>query len=167
MAALGVNLPALAFQILNFAVVLWLLQKLAYKPMLRVFAERRQRIEEGLKNATDLAQQRQELEERRRMVLADAQKNAREIITAAEQAAGNAAAQMAAQAQAARDTLFADAKTRIEHDVAQAKRALQRELLGLVAAAASQVVGEKIDAKQDAALIQHALVQAQGMKQPT
>src|SRR5713226_7281415 len=47
----GVDWPHLIAQIISFSIVAILLARFAYKPVLVVLAERRQRIAEGLANA--------------------------------------------------------------------------------------------------------------------
>src|SRR5258708_37163563 len=47
----GVDWPHLIAQIISFSIVAILLARFAYKPVLAVLAERRQRIAEGLANA--------------------------------------------------------------------------------------------------------------------
>ena len=53
-SALGINLPQLIAQVLNFFILLVLLQLTLYKPILKMMDERRQKIAEGL-NAADTA----------------------------------------------------------------------------------------------------------------
>src|ERR1017187_1039355 len=64
-------------QVISFAVVCFLLQRFAYKPILKVLEERRQRIAEGLANADKIKAE-----------LATAQTKAQEILAQAS-AQGN------------------------------------------------------------------------------
>jgi F-type H+-transporting ATPase subunit b len=48
---IGINLPVLVAQLVNFAFLLFVMQKLAYKPILKMLDERRERIREGLSAA--------------------------------------------------------------------------------------------------------------------
>ena len=56
----GVDWPHLAAQIVSFCIVCFLLQRFAYKPVLKMLEDRRRQIEEGIANtkkiADDLAQ---------------------------------------------------------------------------------------------------------------
>ena len=47
----GVDWPHFLTQCISFSIVLFLLQRFAYKPILQILEERRQRIKEGLENA--------------------------------------------------------------------------------------------------------------------
>jgi len=48
---LGINLPVLLFQLVNFTFLLLVLRLLVYKPVLKMLDERRARIQEGLSAA--------------------------------------------------------------------------------------------------------------------
>ena len=50
-----------------------------------------------------------------------------------------------------------DAEARINEETEQAKRKLEKEIVGLVSEATEVIVDEKVDAKKDAALIAKAL----------
>src|SRR5947208_11434380 len=68
----GVDLPHFIAQCISFGIVAFALYKFAYKPILTVLEERRQRIAESLKNAEKIKQ-----------VLANAQAKAQEILNQA------------------------------------------------------------------------------------
>ncbi|MGH9858257.1 MAG: F0F1 ATP synthase subunit B [Acidobacteriota bacterium] len=157
LGALGIDGSALAFQVLNFVIVLLVLHRFAYKPILKVLEGRRRRIEESLKTAKELQQQRQELAQEQEKTLRVARQTARDIIGRAEAAAEKLTTDAAAQAHAASEKLMKETAAKVEHDITQAKTALQSELLLLVATAASNVIQEKIDAQKDEALIREAL----------
>ena len=53
--------------------------------------------------------------------------------------------------------MMTDAEARINEDTEQAKRKLEKEIVGLVSEATEVIVDEKVDAKKDASLIAKAL----------
>src|SRR4030067_963748 len=55
--SLGINLPSLLAQLINFTILLVVLYLLAYKPLLKIRDERRRRIQEGLE-ASEQAKER-------------------------------------------------------------------------------------------------------------
>src|SRR2546423_2027592 len=73
----GLNTPDFIAQVISFCIVAFALYKFAYKPILTVLEERRQRIAEGLANADKIKQE-----------LANAQTKAQEIFDQAS-AQGN------------------------------------------------------------------------------
>ena len=67
--ALGLDARGLVFQVINFAILLGVLYRFAYRPLLRVLEERRQTIEESLKSAADIKRVRQELEREKHSIV--------------------------------------------------------------------------------------------------
>ena len=55
------------------------------------------------------------------------------------------------------EQIVADAHDKLQNDVAAAREALRHETIELVAAATEKVIGEKLDTKKDAQLIDQAL----------
>jgi F-type H+-transporting ATPase subunit b len=79
-------------------------------------------------------------------ILATAQDNAREVVREAED-----------KAKAKADGILVDAKSRIDQETARARQNLQKEMVILVSEATEAIIGEKVDAKKDASLIESAL----------
>src|SRR6185369_15193641 len=71
----------------SFAIVAFLLHRFAYKPILRVLEERRQRIAEGLANAEKIKQELAKAEATRQEILAKANTQATQLIEEARAAA--------------------------------------------------------------------------------
>ncbi len=77
---LGIHPLLLIAQIVNFLILLWLLNRFLYKPLLKLFKERSSKIEEGLKTAEDLKRQAAESEERQRQLIEEAKRESHRII---------------------------------------------------------------------------------------
>lgn len=155
--ALGISPSAFVIQLLTFIFVFALLKKFAFGPIVKMLEERRKVIDEGVKMGTTMAKEREKMEaevakvmsEARHdadKVIATAHKEAREVMREAEKTAGRKA-----------ETILADAEARIHEETQQARRKLERDIVGLVSEATETIVGEKVDAKKDAALIDKAL----------
>ncbi len=56
MVRFGVDWPHFAAQCVSFGIVAFLLHRFAYQPILKVLAERKDRIKEGLDNAEKIKQ---------------------------------------------------------------------------------------------------------------
>src|SRR5437764_14039344 len=78
-------------QVISFIIVALILKQFAYKPILAVLEERRQRIAEGLLNAEKIKQQLAEAEQRHAAILATANAPAQKRIDEARESAGQAA----------------------------------------------------------------------------
>jgi F-type H+-transporting ATPase subunit b len=67
-------------QIVNFLIIYWLLKKFLYKPVLKLLNERKQKIEEGLKNADQAARLLNETLEKEEKILKTANEKAKQIL---------------------------------------------------------------------------------------
>src|SRR5436309_240218 len=83
----GVNWPQFIAQVISFCIVAGLLYKWAYKPVLTVLEERRQRIAEGLANAEKIKQELARTEAMRLEIMQKADKEANRLIEEARAAA--------------------------------------------------------------------------------
>ena len=141
----GFNAWLFFSQVISFAIVAFLLQKFAYKPILTVLEERRKRIAEGLANAEKIKQQLAESEQRVQDILtkanADAQKMIDEARTSAQALADKRAQQAIIEAQQIIDR--ANEATKVEREKTLAE--LKREVGRLVIATTSKVTGKVLD----------------------
>jgi len=155
--ALGIDGKALIIQLITFLLAFLVLKKWAFGPVITMMEQRRQTIESGVtlgekmkkdqakldaKVADELAKARQEADG----IIAAAQDTSRETIHEAEEKARDKAA-----------GILKDADERIKTDTARARKKLESELVGLISDATEAIIGEKVDAKKDAALIDKVL----------
>lgn len=80
----GLDPILLTAQIVNFLVVLFILRKFLYKPILTTLEKRKNLIKEGLKNAEDATINLERIQEKEKRVLRVAQEQARKIIAEAK-----------------------------------------------------------------------------------
>ena len=80
MDKLGVNLGFLIFQILNFAIVAILLYAWAYKPIVKMLEERKNKIAQGHEDARVAAEARENAEAEANKILSEAQAEANKIV---------------------------------------------------------------------------------------
>lgn len=165
LGALGVDVRGLLFQVLNFAILLLLLYRFAYRPLLTVLESRRQTIEESLKSAAQIEETRRALEEEQRTVLATARREAEVIVGKGEKAAQAIQTQAEATGKQAAQRLVTQAEAKVAQQVTSARAALKQETLGLVMAATEQILEQKLDDKQDKVLVESALAKAQAALQ--
>ena len=112
----GVDWWKFLSQFISFSLVAFVLYKYAYDPILNVLAERRQKIEEGLRNAEETKKQ-----------LATAQQQATEILAKAGADAQKIIDEAKISAKAIIDRESARATTEAEQIVAKAHEATVRE----------------------------------------
>ena len=138
----GFDLWIFLSQVISFILVAVLLKLFAYKPILRVLEERRQRIAEGLLNAEKIKQQLAEAEKRHQEILAQANEKAQKMIDEARSSAGVIAQRKEQEAIAAAEQILAKAReaSQLEHERTMAQ--LKRELGRLVVDATTKVTGK-------------------------
>lgn len=138
----GFNVWLFLSQVISFSIVAILLRIFAYKPILKVLEERRQRIEEGQLNAEKIKQQLAEAEQRYAEILAKANEQAQKMINEARESAGHLAERKQQEAVAAAEQIVAKAReaSAIEHERTMA--ALKRELGRLVVDTTAKVTGK-------------------------
>ena len=83
----GINPLLLAAQVVNFCLLLFILKKLLYKPILKVLEERKHRIEQSLKNAEEIEKKLQQTEEQAEKIIANTLKEAQKIMDQTKEAA--------------------------------------------------------------------------------
>src|SRR3989344_6010435 len=103
-ANLGINAKVLAAQIINFAVLLLILQKFAYKPIVGMLEKRREEVEKTNKHASEIEARIKNIEDTKEAALAEARKESTELIKKAEASAVQAA-----------EKIVTDAKSQMAH----------------------------------------------------
>lgn len=151
--ALGLNVKILLAQLVNFAVILFVLYKFAYNPILKMLDERRDKIEEGIKNAEDAEAKLAKIEMQQKEALADARKEAQKIIAAAEDVAKKNKEDILNEAKKQSQEILAKAEKNIEQEKNKMMEDAKKELSELVSLATEKVVGEKVDAAKDKEII--------------
>src|SRR5581483_7947781 len=140
--AFGFEWPLFLSQCISFAIVAFLLQKFAYKPIVTILEERRQRIAEGLANAEKIKRERAEAEKRYQEILDKANTEAQRMIDEARASASAVAERRTQQAISEAEGIIAKAReaTELEHDRMLSE--LKREVGRLVLDTTSKVTGK-------------------------
>lgn len=153
MAALGINLGYLIFQILNFTIVAIVLYKLAYKPIIQALETRKQRIAQSLEDARIAAEARANAEEEARAIIAKAQADSaeriREATTRAETAAQSVKIEAEEESTKIKEQARADALLERERILAD----LRSQVASLAIAAAQKLIGESLDESRQRSLL--------------
>lgn len=129
-------------QVVSFVIVALVLRQFAYKPILAVLEERRQRIAEGLLNAEKIKQQLAEAEQRHAEILAKANAQAQKMIDEARESSAHIAERKQQEAVVAAEQIMAKAReaSAIEHE--RTMMELKRELGRLVVNTTAKVTGK-------------------------
>lgn len=150
----GVKPILLAAQVVNFLILLFILKKLLYKPILKVLDERKKRIEDSLKNAQEIERRLQQTTDQSDKIIAKTLKEAQKILDQTNQAA----AQIMDQTNQAAEEILRKATKEGEKMVALEKEMLMqriKEYVGsLVTLVVEKVTGKKITLKDQKEIIE-------------
>ena len=145
--AFGVDLFKLAFQIINFLLILYLLNRFVFRRVLALIDERQARIAKGLEDAETAARDRELARAEREAALDEARKEAQTMIARATKVAEDSRVEIVAAARAEAEKVAARAAAEI---TAEKERAIA-ELRGQVADLALQAAGKLVRAEMNAA----------------
>lgn len=140
--AFGFNTSLFISQVISFVIVALLLKKFAYGPILKVLLERRERIEEGLKNAEKIKSELASTEAARLEILNKANAQANKLIEEARAAAAKVQETETQKAIAQAEQIITKAREAAEADRARMSAELRKEIGALVVKATSQVTGK-------------------------
>jgi F-type H+-transporting ATPase subunit b len=146
METLGIRWIELLAQTISFSIVLFVLWKLAYKPVFAMLEQRRVKIAEGIANADKIKAELARTDADRQKILADAGDQANKLIEEARQAAGRVREQETQKAIADAGQIVAKAREAAAQDHARMLAELKREVGRLVVQTTTTVTGKILTA---------------------
>lgn len=153
----GVNKYLLAAQVVNFFILLFLLRRFLYNPLLKVLQERKQRIADSLKNAEQIQKELEKTETERDKKLAKATDEARKIIEDTQKDATQLIAEATHQAQLQVQSLIEKGQQQIESDRLKMQQQLKDELSVIVTLALKKITGKTLDKKDQQKLLDQTI----------
>jgi F-type H+-transporting ATPase subunit b len=157
LSKLGIDWKLLIAQIVNFLVLLFVLWKFAYGPIVAMLEKRQKKIEKGLQDAEDAHKKLAESEERQKEILKKARTEAKEIVEKSREQAEKSKSDLAVEAKIQAEKIITDAKAQIEQEKQKTIAEIKSEIGGLVTMAAGKIIDEKMDAGKDKELIEKAI----------
>lgn len=164
MEQLGINLPALIAQLVNFGLLLLLLRVVAYRPILRMLDERASRIRESQEQAQEIKRQVARSEAELAARRAEALRQSQEIVARANQAAERIYQEAQERARQTADEFLAKSRAEIERDRQKAIAEIRAQMADLAIFAASRLVRTSLDTKEHYRLVEEALAEAEKAK---
>ncbi|MCH8850277.1 MAG: F0F1 ATP synthase subunit B [Chloroflexi bacterium] len=160
MSELGVNLPVLIAQIVNFFLLLFVLRLVAYKPLMEMLDKRSQRIKEGLEAADQSKEQVAQAEQQVTDQLAEARQQGQALIAQAQEAASRIEEESHTRASREAEALLERARSAIQLERDQAIAELRREFAGITVSAAEKVINQSLDRQAHRRLIDEVLAES-------
>ena len=146
--------PGLAiWTIITFLLLVFVLGKFAWKPMLAMLNERERTIRESLDDARKATSEAEALMEKNRAILADAQNQANELLEKARKESEARRAEMLEQTRQESEVHLARTREEIDRQKRAAVKDIRAEVADLAIGAASRLVGQSLDADQHRRLV--------------
>lgn len=158
---LGVDGGKLFVQALNFLILLLILQRFAYKPLLRIMDERSTRIRNDLDEARRLREEGERDRENYRAQLNRARDEARAVLDEANNVAARIREQALLHAEQVNAIMLQRARDEIIREKEAAVAELRHEVANLALMAATQVVRRSLDGADQHRLVEEALAQVE------
>lgn len=135
-----------------FAVMLVVLYKLAWKPILAALDAREKDIQDSIDHATELREELDDIENVRAKTIADADEKSRAVLEAARKGAKEQARIIEAQAREEAQIMAENASREIETSRARAEDALRIESAAWARELAGKLIDENLDDEKNRAL---------------
>ena len=146
--------------IVNFLVLLYLLRRFMWGPIMSTLDRRAAKIREGLEITEAARREREQLKQEVEKILGEARREAAAIAERTTKAAEAAAADIRTGAKAEADRIREKGRADAQHLHDQALAQLRGEVASMVVLAASRILGREISPEQHRALIERSLDEA-------
>lgn len=156
-AGFQINFFWVITQALSFLIFLAILYVVAFRRIGGVLEERRSRIEQGLADAEQARKDRERAEQERLATLAEARREANEILSRAQKVAQETRDQDIAATRGDLDRMRERASAELDAEKQRAIADLRAEVADLALAAAGKVVGESMTDERQRRLVQDFL----------
>jgi len=155
--AFNINLRAFLFQLLTFVIVLYIFKRWILPPLTKTLEARRKTVEESLANAAKTKDELEKAEARVKQMIAEGRASADDVIKGAQDEAKNLVAKAETAASAQAERVLNDAKDQISQEHNKLREELKGELASLVVLTTEKVLKTKLNAKEDAKLVEKSI----------
>ncbi len=160
MSELGLNIPVLVAQLVNFFLLLVVLRIFLYRPILDMLDRRSQRIREGLEAAEQSKERSAQAEQEVARQLEEARRQGQALVAQAQETANRIQEEARGQARREGEALLERARSEIQLERDQAIAELRREFAELTVSAAEKVIGQSLDRQAHRRLIDEVLAES-------
>jgi F-type H+-transporting ATPase subunit b len=157
MEGLGIALPKLIYQIVNFVLLAWILYAVLYKRVLALLNERTARIEQSLKDADQVKQQLANAKRDYDAEIDKARREAAELLAQAQERAKAQEEEIVARAREEGERIRNEMREQAAQERSQMLRDVKTQIADLVTLTARQVLQDELKGNHDK-LIEESLV---------
>jgi F-type H+-transporting ATPase subunit b len=150
--------------ILTFLVLLWLLAKFAWRPLLQALESRQELIRKSLDDAQEARRELERLHVESAQILKEARVQADSIITQTRSDGERLREEMRQKARTEADTIVRNAERQIQLETARALQQIRHEAADLSVMIASKLIQRNLSKEDNERLIEDALNQVEARK---
>lgn len=154
----GVDPILLAAQIVNFLIILFILKKFLYKPILELLNKRKITIKEGLEQAEEARLKLEKVIVEEKQILKNAQLQARKIIEDERQAALDTAEEIQENSKKQTEKMLNDARTQISREFQETEKKLAVNVSKIAVSFLEKSLEKFFSSKDQGRIIKDALV---------
>jgi len=155
--AFGVDWKSLIAQFVNFAILMFILYKLAYKPLLKFMKDRTEAIARGVENAKQAKELLSNTKSEEEKILLAARKEAAAIVESARAAAEKQAAGIIAQAKNEVIRVVADGKEALAIERSNMLSQVKKDVINMVVASTEKILQGVVNEEVDQAWLKQKL----------
>lgn len=141
-------------QVINFIILLGILAKFAYKPLLKAMEDRRLTIIKDMDTAEHTRLDAEALKKEYSEQLTNARKESSGIVDKANKVAQKTHDEMLIQVQKEKEAMIAAAQDKIEQERQKALADVRQEVIELSTKIASKILEQKLDTPEDKAMVE-------------
>lgn len=150
---MNIEISQVITQIIGFLITVWLLKRFAWKPLLSMMDERRQKIKDEFQKIEDEKAKAAQLKCDYENKLRNIESERRQKISEAVNEANKIASEIKAGAQTEARGIVARTAEQLDRDIAKAKVLLKEDMVNITMSAAEKILHEKLDEKKERQLI--------------
>lgn len=154
MEGLGINWKILIGQIINFAILFFLLKKFVFGRFASTLKRRQDKIEDGLKKSEEAKQNLVKIRSLEKEVREKCDQNAREMMELAKANAEARGQEILSLAEQEKGKILFDAKQKIERELQEGKEKQRKETIDMSFLLAEKFLKEKFNAEKDKKLLE-------------
>lgn len=154
---LGIDWRLLIAQIINFVILLLILKKFLYKPILKVLDDRSKKIDKSLKDAQKIESNLAEAKSEKEKEVLAGKMEANQIVEKAKEDSEKLKKEKVAETKKEIEKIIKEAKNEIKVEREEMVAGLRAELADLILLASGKLTGQSIDKQTHLALIDQAI----------
>ena len=159
---LGIQWPYFLSQLVNFLILLFLLKRFLYAPLIGMLQKRRSLIEKGIADAKSIEAEKNHFEEAKKEAMKMAKAEARAMIEHAMKAGEEIKGNIIKEAEEKGRDIVRYAEAHMEEEKRRLIEDVKQEVGTLVGALAEKVLREKVDARKDDEYTRRSLTGVKG-----